>query len=38
MKKEKKDITQAGQGEEFGVIFEPQLAFTIGDMVISVKK
>ncbi|OGM13847.1 hypothetical protein A3A76_05030 [Candidatus Woesebacteria bacterium RIFCSPLOWO2_01_FULL_39_23] len=38
MKKEKKDISQASAGEEFGVIFEPQLAFTIGDVLVSVAK
>jgi translation initiation factor IF-2 len=38
MKKEKKDINQASQGEEFGVIFEPQLAFTMGDVIVSVPK
>ena len=38
LKKEKKDVTQVGQGEEFGVIFEPQLDFTIGDMIVSVRK
>jgi translation initiation factor IF-2 len=38
MKKEKKEINQASQGEEFGVIFEPQLAFTIGDVVVSIPK
>lgn len=37
MKKEKKDILEAKQGEEFGIIFQPQLDFTIGDMVLSVR-
>jgi translation initiation factor IF-2 len=38
MKKEKKEINQVSQGEEFGVIFDPQLAFTIGDVIVSVSK
>jgi len=38
MKKEKKDITEAKQGEEFGVIFQPQLDFVAGDMVVSVRR
>lgn len=38
MKKEKKDIIEAKQGEEFGVILQPQLDFTIGDMLVSVRK
>ncbi len=35
MKKEKKDISEAKQGEEFGLIMHPQLDFTIGDVLIS---
>ena len=38
MRKEKKDISEAKQGEEFGVIFNPQLDFAIGDMLVSVRK
>lgn len=38
MKKEKKNINEAKQGEEFGVILQPQLDFTIGDMLVSVRK
>lgn len=38
MKKEKKDILEAKQGEEFGVILQPQLDFTIGDMLVSVRR
>jgi len=38
MKKEKKDITIAKMGEEFGVIFTPQVDFNIGDVVLSVRK
>jgi len=37
MKKEKKDILEAKQGEEFGVILQPQLDFTIGDVLVSVR-
>ncbi len=35
MKKQKQDITEAKEGEEFGVILEPQLDFKIGDMLVS---
>jgi translation initiation factor IF-2 len=38
MKKEKKDIMEVKQGEEFGVILQPQLDFTIGDMLVSVRR
>lgn len=38
MKKQKQDIVEAKAGEEFGVIFEPQLDFKIGDMLVSVAK
>lgn len=37
MKKEKKDVLEVKQGEEFGIIFFPQLDFTIGDVVLSVR-
>lgn len=37
MKKQKQEISEAKVGEEFGVIFEPQLDFTIGDMLVSVR-
>lgn len=36
MKKEKQAIIEAKEGEEFGVILEPQLDFKIGDMLVSV--
>ena len=36
LRKEKKDITEVKQGEEFGIILKPQLDFTIGDMLVSV--
>jgi len=38
MKKEKKEITEAKQGEEFGIVFVPQLDFTIGDVLVSLRK
>jgi len=38
MKKQKLDINQAKVGEEFGIIFEPQLDFKVGDMLLSVRK
>lgn len=37
MKKQKQDISKAGVGEEFGVVFEPQLDFSTKDMIVSVK-
>lgn len=36
MRKEKKDVNEVIQGEEFGVIVKPQLDFTIGDVLVSV--
>jgi translation initiation factor IF-2 len=38
MKKGKLEITEAKSGEEFGIIFEPQLDFALGDMLISLGK
>jgi translation initiation factor IF-2 len=38
MRKQKQEISQAKVGEEFGVIFEPQLDFAIGDMLVSMGK
>jgi len=38
LKKNKVDVAEVGQGEEFGVIFIPQLDFTIGDAIISLQK
>ena len=37
MKKEQGAITEAKSGEEFGVIFNPQVDFRIGDMISSVR-
>lgn len=36
MKKQKTSIDQAVSGDEFGVIFKPQLDFKVGDMILSV--
>lgn len=38
LKKGKADVLEVKQGEEFGVIFEPQLDFAIGDVLVSVAK
>lgn len=38
MKKLKKEIHKAEVGEEFGILFEPQLDFQKGDMIVSVRK
>jgi len=38
LKKEKQEVTEVGQGEEFGILFHPQLDFNKGDMLVSVAK
>lgn len=38
LKKQKTEVAQVGQGEEFGVILEPQLDFQINDVLLSVAK
>lgn len=38
LKKQKQEISEAKLGEEFGILFEPQLDFTKGDMLISLGK
>ncbi len=38
IKKQKLDVGQVTQGDEFGMILEPQLAFEIGDVLLSVAK
>lgn len=38
LKKQKTEINEVKQGEEFGVLFEPQLDFAQGDMLVSVGK
>jgi len=35
LKKQKQDVAQVGQGEEFGVLTDPQLDFQIGDVLVS---
>jgi len=37
LKKQKLEVASVGQGEEFGVILEPQLDFNIGDVLVSVR-
>ena len=37
LKKQKLEVASVGQSEEFGVITEPQLDFTVGDVLVSVK-
>ena len=37
MKKQKQDVSVAKEGEEFGLIFSPQLDFKAGDMILSVR-
>jgi len=36
LKKGKKDVEEVRQGEEFGILFSPQLDFKIGDVILSV--
>jgi translation initiation factor IF-2 len=38
LKKQKQEITVAKTQEEFGVLFEPQLDFKVGDVLVSVAK
>lgn len=38
MRKQKLNINEAKQGEELGIIFEPQFAFEVGDVVVSEAK
>lgn len=38
MRRGKQDLNEAKPGEEFGVVFDPQLDFKIGDMILSVAK
>lgn len=37
LKRQKNEVTQVSQGEEFGVILEPQLDFQIGDVLVSAR-
>lgn len=36
LRKQKEEVTVVGQGEECGILFEPQLDFKVGDMLLSV--
>ena len=38
LKKQKQEIAEAKAGEEFGILFEPQLDFASGDVILSVRK
>ena len=38
LKRQKQEIPEAKAGEEFGILFEPQLDFAIGDVIVSVRK
>ena len=38
LKKAKQEVMEVKPGEEFGILFEPQLDFTIGDVIVSVAK
>lgn len=38
MKKQKQEVNEVKAGEEFGIVFEPQLDFAIGDVILSVRK
>jgi translation initiation factor IF-2 len=37
IKKQKKDISEVKEGEEFGILFEPKLDFEKGDVIVSVE-
>ncbi|MFI5240932.1 MAG: hypothetical protein ACHQUA_00695, partial [Microgenomates group bacterium] len=37
LKKQKSEVGIVGQGEEFGVIMEPQLDFEVGDVLVSTR-
>ena len=38
LKKQKEEVSEVSQGEEFGILFAPQLDFAKGDMLVSVAK
>ncbi len=38
LRKQKLEVVSVGQSEEFGVILEPQLDFSVGDVLVSVAK
>lgn len=37
LKKQKEEVAEVGQGEEFGMLFAPNLDFAIGDVILAVK-
>lgn len=37
IRKGRDEVNEVGQGEECGILFEPQLAFQVGDVLLSVK-
>jgi translation initiation factor IF-2 len=38
LKKQKQKVRVVKEGEEFGIIFTPQLDFQVGDVILSVRK
>lgn len=38
IKKQKQDVDKVKEGEEFGLLFKPQLDFKVGDMIVSVRR
>lgn len=38
LKKQKQEVSEVSQGEEFGILFSPQLDFSKGDMLVSFAK
>ena len=38
LKKVKQEVVEVKPGEEFGILFEPQLDFAVGDVIVSVAK
>lgn len=38
LKKQKQEVNEVRQGEEFGMLFNPQLDFTMGDVILAVNK
>lgn len=38
IRKQRQEAAEVKAGEEFGIVFEPQLDFAIGDVILSVKK
>jgi len=38
IKKQKQEVEKVKEGEEFGLLFKPQLDFKVGDMIVSVRR